>query len=142
MRSMLKKLDHDRIVAAIREAESRTSGEIRVHLHHRKVADVMEAARKVFHRLGMPDTHLHNGVLLFVAPRSRQFAILGDRAIHERCGDDFWKGAAAVLEEHFRARRFTEGVVATVEALGRVLAEHFPPIEGRHEELADEVDES
>jgi uncharacterized membrane protein len=141
MKSFLDKLDHDRIVAAIAEAEKETSGEIRVHIHHRRAREPFAEATKIFEKLGMTGTARRNGVLVFVAPRSRKFAILGDTAIHERCGDAFWEGSARDLEGHFRDGRFTDGLVATIHSLGRALAEHFPSEAGKSNELVNEIDE-
>ena len=141
MKGFFDKIDNDRIVAAIGAAEKRSSGEIRVHLHHRKVSDPQEAGRRVFEKLGMTATKHRNGVLVFVAPRSRNFAILGDAGIHEKCGDDFWKKSAEHLSAHFRGGRFTEGLVETIEELGRILAAHFPRAAEDRDELTDEIDE-
>ena len=141
MKGFFDRIDNDRIVAAIGAAEKRSSGEIRVHLHHRKVSDPQEAGRRVFEKLGMTATKHRNGVLVFVAPRSRNFAILGDAGIHEKCGDDFWKKSAEHLSAHFRGGRFTDGLVATIEELGSALAEHFPPEDGKANELPNEIDE-
>jgi uncharacterized membrane protein len=126
LRNLLSKLDHDRIAAAIGAAESRSTGEIRVHISGRKVKDVQAAAARRFDKLGMAATREHNGVLVYVAPRVRRFAVVGDAGIHERCGDEFWKEVAGVVETEFRGGRFTEGIVRGVERLGAVLAEHFP----------------
>ena len=142
MKSFFDKIDHDRIVAAIAAAEQRSSGEIRVHVHHRRVSDPRETGRKVFEKLGMAATKRRNAVLVFVAPRSRNFAILGDAGIHEKCGDDFWKKAAENLSAHFRDGNFTDGLVSTIEELGRVLAEHFPRDPDDGEELSNEIDEA
>jgi uncharacterized membrane protein len=141
MKSFFDKIDHDRIVAAIAAAENQNSGEIRVHLHHRKVTDPREAGKRVFEKLGMTNTAHRNAVLIFVAPRSRNFAILGDAGIHEKCGDDFWNKAAENLSAHFRDGKFTDGLVAAIEDLGRVLAEHFPRKGEDRDELPNEIDE-
>ena len=141
MKSFLNKLEHDRIVAAIGAAEKRTSGQIRVHLHHKKVSDPIDSAKEVFEKLGMANTGEKNGALVFVAPKSRNFAILGDSGIHEKCGDDFWKAAASKLSEHFRGGRFTDGLVSTIEELGSELARHFPARSDAKNELPDEIDE-
>ena len=141
MKSFLEKVDHDRIVAAIAEAEGKTSGEIRVHVHHRAVADPIAAGRKVFEKLGMARTAEKNGVLIFVAPRSRNFAILGDTGIHEKCGDDLWETAAAEMAGHFQKGDFSAGIVATIRKTGEALAAHFPPRTQRRNELPDEIDE-
>jgi len=141
MKSLLGPADHDRIVAAIARAESATSGQIRVHLHHRAVRDPIAAAKTVFEKLGMTKTAEKNGAMIFVAPLSKNFAILGDSGIHEKCGDDFWNDAAAAMSGHFQRGDFPGGIVATIEKLGNALAEHFPRREGSVNELPDEVDE-
>jgi uncharacterized membrane protein len=141
MKSFIERVDHERIVAAIAAAEKRTSGEIRVHLHHRGVSDPIAAGKRVFEKLGMTKTAEKNGVLIFVAPRSKNFAILGDAGIHEKCGDDFWKDAAAQMTEHFRKGDFSEGIVATIEKLGEALAGHFPAATEKTNQLSDEIDE-
>ena len=142
MKKFLSKVDHDRVVAAIRDAEAKSSGEIRVHLDHRRVADPLAEGRAVFERLGMTSTADRNGALIFVSPRSKKFAILGDTAIHEKCGDDFWASAAEALSGHFRGGRFTEGLIDAIARLGNVLAKHFPPKAARTNAIADTVDES
>jgi uncharacterized membrane protein len=141
MKSFFDRVDHDRIVSAIAKAEMETSGEIRVHLHHRGVSDPIAAGKKVFEKIGMTKTAEKNGVLIFVAPRSKNFAILGDAGIHERCGDDFWREAAARMAEHFRKSDFSGGIVATIEKLGDALAAHFPAAKEKKNQLTDEIDE-
>jgi len=139
--SFLSRLDHDRIVAAILAAEQRSRGEIRVHVTHKKVDDPRRAAAAVFEKLGMTATAERNGVLLFVAPASRRFAVVGDKAIHEKCGDAFWKDVAAAMEEDFRQGRFTDGIVKGVTKAGEALAAHFPRTGRDVNELADEISE-
>ncbi|HVS54199.1 MAG TPA: TPM domain-containing protein [Opitutaceae bacterium] len=135
-------VDHDRIVAAIHAAELRTSGEIRV-LVSRAVADEPVAtAQKHFERLGMTRTRARNGVLIFVAPRSRTFAVVGDTGVHEKCGDAFWRELATAMERHFRAGDFTGGLVHGIECAGTLLAEHFPRSPDDCNELPDEVEET
>ncbi len=141
MKGLLEAGDHERIIRAIANAEAKSSGQIRVHLHNRSVGDPIEAGRRVFQKLGMTATAEKNGVLIFVAPRSRNFAILGDSGIHEKCGADFWNDAAAVMSDHFRKGDFAGGIVAAVEKAGDVLAAHFPRGERNVNELPDEIDE-
>lgn len=134
-------LEDERIVAAIREAESRTRAEIRVHVAEDAVDDAQAAGARAFESLGMTATAERNGVLLFVAPASRRFAVLGDRAIHERCGAGFWSAAAEAMAAEFRAGRFTEGILAGIAAVAAELARHFPrsPGDGDRNELPDTV---
>ena len=78
------------MVAAIQAAERLTSGEIRVHVQPRCGEDPLQDAIRVFERLGMTRTATRNGVLIFLAVRHHQFAVIGDTAIHAAVGEDFW----------------------------------------------------
>jgi uncharacterized membrane protein len=141
MASFFSKLDSDRIVSAIAEAERRSSGEIRVHVTLRKPDDLESRARHRFERLGMTNTAERNGVLFYIAPAVRRFQILGDSGIHERCGPDFWKEVAAEMEESFRRGEFTEGVVRGVGKVGDLLTRHFPRSKADQNELPNAIDE-
>jgi len=126
-KEFLSKLEHDRIVAAIRDAESKTSGQIRVYIQRGKLdIDPLIAAQKKFYRLGMHQTPERNAVLIFVAPRAHKFAVVGDKAIHEKCGESFWQRLVDGMREHFRNEKFTDAVVDAIEEAGRALVAHFP----------------
>ncbi len=121
-----KRLHHDGIVAAIRDTEHKTTGEIRVLVTHKHVEDPVAEAQKEFVRLGMANSPQRNGVLIFVAPRAHKFAVIGDKAVHEKCGDEFWQKLAAAMTDYFRKSEFTEGIIHGVKKAGDLLAEHFP----------------
>ena len=125
-RSLKKCVDQVQVVAAIREAERVTSGEIRVSVAHFFWGDVEKTAEKAFRRLGMENTADRNGVLIFLVPSRKRFAILGDTGIHERVGQAFWNDVSACLSSHFRRGAFTEGLVEGVRMVGDRLATHFP----------------
>lgn len=139
--AFLKSLDNDRIVAAILDAEARSHGEIRVHVTNQAITEVEAAARAQFEKLDMTKTALRNGVLIYVAPRSQKFAVIGDAGIHERCGPTFWSGVAAAMETDFRAGRFTDGIVEGVKEAGDALARYFPREGAKPDvnELSDDV---
>jgi uncharacterized membrane protein len=140
-KEFINRLDHNRIVRAIRDAESKTSGEIRVHIQRGKLkGDVLAAAQQQFHRLKMHQTVARNGVLIFVAPRVHQFAVVGDEGIHQRCGDQLWERVVAKMREHFRSERFSEAIIDAVRDIGDVLAAHFPRKGGDRNELPDIVE--
>ncbi len=126
-KEFLTKLEHDRIVQAIRDAESKTSGQIRIFIQRGKLdVDPLAAARKKFHRLGMHKTPERNAVLIFVAPRAHKFAVVGDKAIHEKCGEQLWQKLVDGMREHFRNEKFSHALVEAIEEVGKALAEHFP----------------
>ena len=125
-RKFKKHLHHDDIVTAIRDAEHKTSGQIRVTISHRHIEDPMAAAQAEFLRLGMDKSPERNGVLIFVAPRSHRFAVIGDQAVHARCGDVFWRELADAMAAYFRKSEFTPGIIHGIKRAGELLAEHFP----------------
>ncbi len=127
------------IVAAIRQAEQVTSGEIRVFVSRHAVADPIGAAESRFLALGMHRTSARNGVLIFVAPRDRKFAIIGDVAVHARCGDAFWRKVAAEMTDHFKREQFTAGILHAINKAGELLAEHFPRGRKDRNELPNQV---
>ncbi len=122
----MPKIDHDQVTAAIRAAEAGTSGEIRVIVARHKAADPVAAAQAYFDKLGMAKSPNRNGVLIFVAPLSRRFAVIGDSGVHERCGDAFWADLARAMEERFRRGEFTEGLVHGIGRAGEILGKTFP----------------
>ena len=136
-------LDRPSIADAIRRAEEKGLGEIRVHLHHGRTGNVRRAAEKTFLKLGMDRTAQRTGCLIFIAPRVRAFAVVGDKAIHEKAGDAFWEEARDIAAARFTEGKFTEGIVAAVERIGEVLARHFPKGAGEADtnELSDQVSE-
>lgn len=133
-------IDARRIVAAIEAAELRTSGEIRVVIAKRPAEDAVAAAKQEFERLGMTRTAARNGVLIFVAPKSHTFAVVGDTGIHERCGEGFWSELAQHLTEHFKRAEFTAGLIQAVERAGALLATHFPRQPDDRNELSNDIE--
>ena len=126
-REFLSKLEHDRIVRAIREAESNTSGEIRVFVQRGKLkSDPLAAAQKKFRQLRMHKTRESNAVLIFVVPRAHKFAVIGDKAIHEKCGDEFWQRVVTRMRTHFQNENFSDALVDAIKEIGKLLASHFP----------------
>lgn len=139
-REFLSKLEHARIVHAIREAESNTSGEIRVFVQRGKLrADPVAAAQRKFHQLGMRKTRERNAVLIFVVPRAHKFAVVGDKAIHEKCGDEFWQRIVEGMRTHFQNEKFSHALVEAIKDIGSVLATHFPKRLAHKNELPDEI---
>jgi uncharacterized membrane protein len=139
--TFLDAVDDARVVAAIREAESRCRAEIRVHVTDEPVAAVEAAAVVTFERLRMTDTAERNGVLIYLAPETQRFAVLGDRGIDGASEPGFWSAVTATMQALFREGRFTDGVVAGVLAVGEQLARTFPRREGDTDrnELPDAV---
>jgi uncharacterized membrane protein len=135
----IARLDRQQIEQAIQRAERLTSGEIRVVIHRQPADDAVVVARAEFVRLGMPKTRHRNAVLLFVAPTSQSFAIIGDEGVHAKCGDAFWSEVAAAMQKNFRDGHHTAAIIEGINRAGVLLAEHFPPEPGAANELPNQV---
>jgi uncharacterized membrane protein len=138
-RQFVNQIDRKGIESAIHDAEERTSGEIRVLVHHQPVEDPVAFAQAEFIRLGMEKTKHRNAVLIFVAPVSQKFSVIGDKGVHEKCGDGFWRELAASMSEHFKRGEFTAGLVQGIARAGTLLGEHFPRDPNDRDELSNEV---
>ena len=138
----LNHLNDDRIVAAIAEAERRTTGEIRVFVSGRRLGrdSIAQRAEARFRKLGMASTRERNAVLIYFVPRDQKFAVIGDRAIHEKCGPAFWKDVAGTLEKGLRCGSFTDAVAAAIEQTSSALARHFPVTSDQKNELPDRIE--
>jgi uncharacterized membrane protein len=137
----LHRLDDSEVVRAIQAAERTTSGEIRVFVTSQGLGGekVVDRAAARFEKLGMTATRERNGVLLYFAPHAQEFAIVGDKGIHEKCGEAFWGAIASGIREKLKEGRFTEAVVGAIEKTGRTLALHFPRRPDDPNELPNEV---
>ncbi len=136
---LLSPAELEAVKEAIRRAEMRTSGEVRVHLDEVIEEDVMDHAAYVFEELAMHRTAERNGVLLYVSVPSRKVALIGDRGIHERVGDGFWQDVLDGVLAEFRRQRFAAGLIAGVERVGEQLSAHFPRKGDDRNELSDDI---
>src|SRR6195952_4734570 len=99
--------DNEKMVEAIRNAEMRTSGEVRVFVESRcRFVDPMDRALEIFTNLKMGETENRNAVLLYVALKDRQLAVYGDKGIHEKVGNEFWNTAVKKILAHFNKDDF------------------------------------
>ncbi len=131
--------DDRRVVQCIRHAESLTSGEIRVHFQRMKKGIVLAKAEEFFWKLNMRHTKHRNGVLIFVAPEMKEFAIMGDEGIDAVVPDCFWDDVALVLEKYFKEAQWAEGLCRAIQLIGEKLAEYFPVEDDDTNELTDEI---
>lgn len=126
-------------MAAIKEAEAKTSGEIRVHLDRKSKGDAQAAAKRVFEKIGMDRTAEKNGVLFYVAVADHTFAVIGDAGIDAKVEPDFWERLSEQMLAAFKEDRFGDGLAAAIRAAGEKLATSFPRKAGDANELADDI---
>jgi len=126
VKHFLSALEHGRVHQAIRSAEKGTSGSIVLFISHRKVEDPLAAAHHEFSKLRLEAAKGDNCLLLFLAPKTQKFAVVGGAAHHEKVGQVWWDDLVALLTRHFKANHYTDGLVATIAQAGHALQTHFP----------------
>ena len=139
-KEFLHALDDHKIAEAIAAAEKGTSGEIRVFVTEKEVGEPVMEAEKQFARMGMTKTAQRNGVLIYFAPKSQKYAVVGDKGVHEKCGQKFWKHITEEMTPLLKEGKFTEAVVLAVTDIGAALAKEFPPVAGDRNELPNRVE--
>jgi len=115
------------IVEAIQNAERQTSGEVRVYVESRcRFVDPLDRAAELFFGLKMDQTAERNGVLVYVAIKDHQLAILGDTGIHQKVGDEFWQKEVDKMISEFNGDNYAAGITKVVNDIGIALHLHFP----------------
>ena len=138
-RSFFTKEEQQKIVAAIREAELNTSGEIRVHIENHCKEEALERAAELFYDLKMNHTAARNGILFYLAVKDHKFAIIGDEGINREVERDFWNDIKDEMIYNFKENKFAEGLIAGILKCGDKLKEYFPHQNDDVNELSDEI---
>jgi len=138
-RNFFSKEEVDRIVASIARAEKLTSGEIRLHVEDACDKDVLKRAEEVFVKYKMHETEAHNGVLFYLAVKTKDFAVAGDKGIHEKVHQSFWEDITKMVLKHFGDGKFADGLCKGIDLCGEQLQKYFPLNENDKNELSDEV---
>ncbi len=135
----LTKAEEQEIVEAIGKAEKNTSGEIRVHIEQQTSMAAIDRAMELFRSLNMENTVERNGVIIYVAVKSHQFAIYGDAGIDKKVGADFWNCTKDAMQNHFQHGNFKQGLIDGILNAGEQLKKHFPYLHSDTDELSNEI---
>lgn len=139
IRSFFTTEQQRQLISAIREAETETSGEIRLHLDAACDKNVFERALEVFNNLNMHRTKLQNGVLFYLAIDTRDFVIIGDKGISDLVPENFWDEVKDLVISSFKQGHFTEGLTEGIKRCGLKLKNFFPYQSDDINELTDEI---
>ena len=139
VKEFIGKHGQEEIVAAIKEAELDTSGEIRVHLESKCPSDPLQRAVYIFNYLKMYQTQARNGVLIYVAVESRKFAIIGDAGINKVVPDGFWDNIKENMATAFSQGNYVQGISQAVRESGLSLKKYFPYQSDDINEQPDEI---
>jgi uncharacterized membrane protein len=134
-----------RIEAAIAAGERLHDGQIRFVVEAAlPMAQVVrgqtprERALELFGRLGIWDTEHNCGVLVYLLLADKDVEIVADRGINRQVGADVWQAICRAMEASFREAQFEEGTIEGIEAIGALLAQHFPRTLAGSNELPDQ----
>lgn len=130
------------IEKAVAEAESCTSGEVVVRLKQSvdtTAQTVREAAFEEFLRLGVKETRLRNGILLFIALDQQQVELIADEGIYKVVPQGTWQRVVDIITLGFRAGVPAHAIVMGVKLISDLLSSHFPPLPTDTNELSDRV---
>lgn len=115
------------IIDAVRSAEQRTSGEVRVFVESRcRYVNAIDRAVEIFENLQMQKTEQRNATLVYVAIKDRQLAVFGDEGIHQKVGNEYWANEVMKMINAFNRDNIAEGIRQCVINIGEALALHFP----------------
>ena len=124
---------------AVAESESHTSAEIKLLIVRHCWSDIYQKAGRLFRKHGLDKTAGRNAVMVMLVTTNRQFIIYGDRGIHERVGEGYWRHVRDDMARGLKTGRVREALCGAISEIGRTLAEHFPAREGDVNELPDGV---
>ena len=127
------------VLQAIKHAERKTSGEIRVHIESHCGGHPVERAEVLFHLLDMDKTDLQNGVLFYLAIKDRKFAIIGDKAIDAKVPNEFWETIRDEMRPLLANNDFDLALEKGINRAGEALAIYFPYHSDDINELTDEI---
>jgi len=104
-----------------------------------KTRRVRRRALGVFKAAAERRTAGRTGILIYVSMGEHRAEIIGDEAITSVTTPETWGEAMADLIAHVKQGRIADGMVAAIEDIGEVLAEHFPRSAEDRNEIPDKL---
>lgn len=138
-KKFLSEAESARINSAIKDAESKTSGEIKLVTARHCWGNMKAKAAKIFKELGLDKTKERNCVLILFIVTNREFLIYGDQGIHERVGQGFWDDIRDKMVAAFKEDEFGDGISRGVCLIGERLSQYFPYQRDDKDEISDDI---
>jgi uncharacterized membrane protein len=99
----------------------------------------LDRAKEVFVELEMFKTQDRNAVLLYIATKDHQLALLGDEGIYQKMGQVFWDNEVKLMLAEFKQHHFIDGVCHIIGDIGEALKTNFPYASDDKNELEDGI---
>jgi putative membrane protein len=104
-----------------------------------KTTRVHDRAIRAFRIGAERRTHGRTGILIYLSMREHRAEIVADEAIAGMVDPGVWGDAMAAMLAELKQGRTADGMIAAVERVGAVLAEHFPRADDDVNELPDRL---
>jgi uncharacterized membrane protein len=122
-----------RLEARVHDSEKLHTGEIRLCVEAGlptsyvwKHLTARDRAIAMFGKLRVWDTEDNNGVLIYLLFAEHAIEIVADRGLKARVADAEWQRIIETMREPLRAGRFEEGLGLAIDAVEKLLEQHFP----------------
>lgn len=134
-------IDTAQIEQSIAHLEQQTSAELRVVIERKNTSklDSIKRAEQLFAELNMHQTAARNGVLIYLSFKPHHLAVIGDQAIHEKVGQEFWQTVYDAMKQFCQQGQYTDAICAGIKQVEEQLAHHFPYQSDDVDELPNEV---
>lgn len=110
-----------------------------MHIETSCKVNVLDEAAWLFRKVGMHKTADRNGVLIYLALKERNFAIIGDSGINAVVPPGFWDSIRDHMQQKFSEGLYADGLADGVRMAGEKLREHFPRSKDDVNELTDAI---
>lgn len=124
------------IEKAITDTEKTHGGEIRVALEAsldpgELFSDLTprQRALQAFAQLGVWDTELNNGVLIYVLWADHDVEIVADRGFNGRVSAQEWSDVCQRMEQLFSQEAAAAALISGIQAAGLLISRHFPAVD-------------
>ena len=125
----------------IEQSEAKHTGEIAIAFETRlpysylaRQARARERAWTVFSKMQVWDTPHDNGVLIYFLVAERRIEIVADRGMASLVSQDQWDAWVHELHVSLKNDALHDGLHNVLDAIGAVLAQHFPQAESNEME--------
>ena len=106
---------------------------------HIKRMRVRDRATAYFKTGAERRTSGRTGILIYLSLAEHRAEIVADQAIASKVSPEVWGAAMAAMLVELKAGRLADGMIAAVDRVGIVLAEHFPRADDDVNELPDRL---
>lgn len=134
-------INTEQIEQSIAHLEQQTSAELRVVIERKNTSklDAIKRAEQLFVELNMHKTAARNGVLIYLSFKPHHLAVIGDQAIHEKVGQEFWQTVYDAMKQFCQQGQYTDAICTGIKQVEEQLAHHFPYQSDDVDELPNEV---